>query len=308
MVDRKKILLRTSWISVIGNAVLSLMKIVTGIISGSMAVLSDGLDSASDVVTSVIILFTSSYISRPPNSKYVYGREKAENIASTILSFVIFFMGCQIVVTAAEQIFFSKARELPSMLAVWVTIVSIVGKLLLSWYQFHQGKRADSSMLKANAINMRNDVIISCGVLVGLACTFLLNIPILDPIIAGLIGFYIIYTAIGIFRDANVALMDGINDTSIYNKIINAAESVPGAFNPHRVRSSQVGNRYNVVLDIEVEGQLSLTEAHRIAQEVEDRIKGLVENIYDIVVHVEPKGSTHCEEKYGISKDILTED
>ena len=307
MVDRKKILLRTSWISVIGNAVLSLLKVVVGILSGSMAVLSDGLDSASDVVTSVIILFTSSFVSRPPNSKYVYGREKAESIASTILSFVIFFMGCQIVVAAVKQVFYEEARELPSTLAIWVTLASIVGKLLLSWYQFHQGKRADSSMLKANAINMRNDVIISAGVLAGLACTFILNIPILDPIIAGLIGLYIICTAVGIFRDANILLMDGINDTSIYNKIIEAVEGVSGAFNPHRIRSSQIGNRYNIVLDIEVDGQLSLTEAHRIAQDVEDRIKNYVENIYDIVVHVEPKGSKHCEEKYGISKDILEE-
>ena len=308
MVDRKKILLRTSWISVIGNAALSLMKVIAGFISGSMAVLSDGLDSASDVVTSVIILFTSSFISRPPNSKYVYGREKAENIASTILSFVIFFMGCQIVVAAGKQIFFEEARELPSSLAIWVTVVSIAGKLLLSWYQFHQGKRAGSSMLKANAINMRNDVIISGGVLVGLVCTFILNIPILDPIIAGLIGLYIICTAIGIFRDANVVLMDGINDTSIYNKIIEAAESVPEAFNPHRIRSSQIGNMYNIVLDIEVEGQLTITEAHRISQDVEDCIKSRVDNIYDIVVHVEPKGNKHCEEKYGISKEVLSED
>ena len=308
MVDRKKVLLRTSWISVIGNAALSLLKVVAGIISGSMAVLSDGLDSASDVVTSAIILFTSSFISRPPNSKYVYGREKAENIASTILSFVIFFMGCQIMVAAVEQIIYEKAKELPSILAVWVTIASIAGKLLLSWYQFYQGKRADSSMLKANAINMRNDVIISGGVLVGLACTFILNIPILDPIIACLIGLYIIFTAVGIFRDANVALMDGINDTSIYKKIIEAVECVPGANNPHRIRSSQVGNRYNVVLDIEVEGQLLLTEAHHIAQEVEDQIKGRIDNIYDVVVHVEPLGNKHCAEKFGISKDMLTVD
>ena len=307
MVDRTKILLRTSWISVIGNAILSLLKVVAGILSGSMAVLSDGLDSASDVVTSMVILFTSSFISRPPNSKYVYGREKAENIASTVLSFVIFFMGCQIVVSAGEQILFSEVRELPSALAVWVTFVSIVGKLLLAWYQFHQGKRADSSMLKANAINMRNDVIISGGVLAGLACTFLLDIPVLDPIIALLIGLYIIWSAVGIFRDANTVLMDGINDTSIYNKVIEAAESVPGAFNPHRIRSSQVGNAYNIVLDIEVDGQLSLTEAHHIAQNVEDCIKNRIDKIYDIVVHIEPKDSKHCEEKYGINKDMLTQ-
>ena len=308
MVDRKKILLRTSWISVIGNAMLSLMKVVTGIISGSMAVLSDGLDSASDVVTSVIILFTSSFVSRPPSSKYVYGREKAENIASTILSFVIFFMGCQILLAAVKQILNEELRDLPSTLAIWVTVISIVGKLLLSWYQFYQGKRADSSMLKANAINMRNDVIISGGVLVGLACTFILNVPIIDPIIAGLIGLYIICTAVGIFRDANIVLMDGINDTTIYNKIIEAVESVPGAYNPHRIRSSQIGNTYNIVLDIEIDGQLTLTEAHCIAQNVEDCIKSRIDNIYDIVVHTEPKDSKHCEEKYGISKDILSSD
>ena len=143
MVDREKILLRTSWISILGNAVLSLSKVIVGILSGSMAVLSDGIDSASDTVTSTIILYASSIISRPPNSRYVYGRKKAENIASTILSFVIFFMGCQIVVAAAEQILSGKVRDLPSMLAVLVTVGSIAGKLLLAWYQFYQGKRVD---------------------------------------------------------------------------------------------------------------------------------------------------------------------
>lgn len=305
VVDRAKVLLRTSWISVVGNAVLSLAKVVVGVISGSMAVLSDGLDSASDVVTSVIILFTSSIVSRPPNSRYVYGREKAESVASTILSFVIFFMGCQIVVSAAEQIIWAKTKELPSLPAIWVTVVSIIGKLLLAWYQFHQGKRAGSSMLKANAINMRNDVIISTGVLLGLVCTFVLNLPVLDAVIALLVGLYILWSAVSIFRDANIVLMDGMEDTSVYNKIIEAVECVPGASNPHRIRSSQIGNMYNIVLDIEVDGYLSLTEAHRIAQDVEDSIKKNIENIYDIVVHVEPIGNKHCAEKYGINKKEL---
>jgi cation diffusion facilitator family transporter len=308
MADKKKILLHTSRISVIGNALLSLLKVVIGIISGSMAVLSDGLDSASDVVTSTVMLFTCSIISRPPNSRYVYGREKAENVASTILSFVIFFVGCQIIVTSTEQIVWQKAKELPSMPAIWVTIVSIAGKLLLSWYQFHQGKRVGSPMLKANAVNMRNDVIISVGVLIGLACTFLLNIPVLDPVVAGMIGIYIVWSAIGIFRDANLVLMDGISDTSVYHRIIEAAESVPGAFNPHRIRLQQIGNMYNIVLDIEVDGGLSLTEAHQLAQDVENSISNCIENIYDIVVHVEPVGTLHRAEKYGISKDKLTED
>jgi cation diffusion facilitator family transporter len=217
-------------------------------------------------------------------------------------------MGCQIVVSSAERVFSRESHELPSLQAIWVTVVSIAGKLLLSWYQFHQGKRVDSSMLKANAINMRNDVVISGGVLAGLGCTFLLDIPVLDPVIAAVIGIYIIWSAIGIFRDANLVLMDGISDTSVYNRIIEAVEKVPGAFNPHRIRIRQIGNMYNIVLDVEVDGGLSLTEAHQIAQDVENSIKGCIENIYDIVVHVEPKGTVHCAEKYGISKDLLTED
>jgi cation diffusion facilitator family transporter len=298
--ERKKIMLRTSQISVLGNVVLSLLKIVAGIISGSLAVLSDGLDSASDVFTSLVILIATPIISRPPSSKYVYGREKAENIASTILSFVIFFMGCQMFITAIRKIIAPEIVEMPSLIAIWVTLLSIAGKLLLALYQFRQGKRANSSMLKANAINMQNDVIISAGVLLGLGFTFLLGIPVLDPIVALLISIYIIYSAVGIFRDANLVLLDGISDTSVYEKIIAAVEQVPEAYNPHRIRSSHVGNRYNIVLDIEVEGSLPLAEAHHIAQQVEDSIKHSIDNVYDIVVHVEPKGYEHTEEKFGI--------
>ncbi|MDR2148350.1 MAG: cation diffusion facilitator family transporter [Tannerella sp.] len=301
--DRKKIMLRTSRISVFGNMVLSLLKIVVGIVSNSLAVLSDGLDSASDVVTSLIILIATPIISRPPNSKYVYGRGKAENIASTILSFVIFFVGFQMFIAAIQKIFSKEIVEVPSMLAIWVTVISIVGKLLLALYQFRQGKRADSSMLKANAINMRNDVVISVGVLLGLGFTFFLEMPILDPIIALLISIYIVYSAIGIFRDANLVLLDGVSDPSVYQKIITAVEQVPGAYNPHRIRSSHVGNYYNIVLDIEVEGIMSLTDAHRIAQKVEDSIKQSVDNVYDIVVHVEPRGSEHTGEKFGMSRE-----
>ncbi|MDR2683590.1 MAG: cation diffusion facilitator family transporter [Dysgonamonadaceae bacterium] len=305
MEDRKKILLITSWVSVVGNVLLSLLKITIGILSGSLAVLSDGLDSASDVVTSIVLLIATPIISRPPSSKYAYGHEKAENVASTILSFVIFFMGCQMFIASANKLLHPEQAQMPAMIAIWATVASIVGKLLLSLYQFQQGKRAGSLMLKANAINMRNDVIISLGVLLGLACTFILKIPVLDPVVALLISMYIVWSAIGIFREANVVLMDGLSDTSVYDRIIEATESVAGAHNPHRIRSHQTGNRYNIVLDIEVDGALPLSEAHRIAQKVEDSIKDAVGNVYDIVVHVEPLGYTHNEEKYGVSKNNL---
>jgi cation diffusion facilitator family transporter len=305
MEKKEKILIRTSLVSVFGNAVLSALKIVTGIFSGSMAVLGDGIDSATDVVISLVTLFTARIISRPPNPKYVFGYEKADDIATKVLSFVIFFAGIQMLISTGKSIIFSEPREMPSTIAVYATVISMAGKLALAYYQFRQGKRANSSMLTANAKNMRNDVIISGGVLLGLVFTFVMHMPILDSITGLLISLYIIKSSVDIFIDANVVLMDGVRDTSVYKKIIDAVEQVPGASNPHRVRSRQLGNMYMIALDIETDGMLTLYEAHEIAQAVEESIKQSVGNVYDIVVHVEPKGSFHKEEKFGINKSNM---
>lgn len=305
MESREKVLVFTSLVSVIGNAILSLLKIVVGIISGSIAVLGDGIDSATDVVISLITLFTARIISRPPNPKYAYGYEKADGIASKILSFVIFFAGIQMLVTTSKSIIYSEPREMPAMIAVYVTVLSMIGKLGLAFYQARQGKKVNSSMLIANAKNMRNDVIISGGVLLGLVFTFVFKLPILDSITGLIISLYIIKSSIDIFLETNVALMDGVEDTSIYKKIIDAVEQVPGACNPHRVRSRQLGNMYMIVLDVEVDGNITLKEAHEIAHAVEESIKNSVDNVYDIVVHVEPKDTVHKEEKFGIDKSIM---
>jgi len=302
---REKILVRTSWISVIGNMILSLAKIVVGVVGGSMAVLGDGIDSATDVVISLVTLFTAKIMSRPPNARYVYGYEKADNVATKILSFVIFFAGIQMLISTGKSILYSEVRELPSTIVIYVTVFSIIGKLLLAWNQLKQGKKVNSSMLIANAKNMRNDVLISTGVLLGLLFTFVLKLPVLDSITGLLISLYIIKSSISIFKESNVVLMDGVKDTSVYEQIISAAETVPGACNPHRIRSRQLGNMYMIVLDIEADGKLTLYQAHEIAQQVEESIKKSVENVYDIVVHIEPKDTCHQEEKFGIDKSTL---
>lgn len=305
MEKREKILIRASWVSIIGNAILSTLKITIGLFAGSLAVLGDGIDSATDVVISIITLITARIISRPPNPNYAYGYEKADSVATKLLSFVIFYAGMQMLVSTGKSILFAEPRELPSIIAIYVTVLSMAGKLGLAYYQFHQGKLAESSMLIANGKNMRNDVIISTGVLLGLVFTFVLNMPILDSITGLLISIYIIKSSVDIFLESNVALMDGVKDTSVYNKIFEAVEAVPGASNPHRVRSRQIGNMYMIVLDIETNGNLTLNEAHDIANNVELSIKQSIENVYDIVVHVEPKDKHHEEEKFGLNKDSL---
>lgn len=303
--NREHILIRTSWISTIGNAILSAAKIIIGLLAGSLAVLGDGIDSATDVVISIVMIFTARIINQPPSKKYVFGYEKAEGIATKILSLVIFYAGVQMLFSSIGSIFSDETKEIPSAIAIYVTVFSIIGKLLLASYQYKQGKKINSSMLTANAVNMRNDVIISSGVLLGLIFTFIFKLPILDSITGLIISLFIIKSSISIFIDSNVELMDGVKDINVYNKIFEAVEQVPGAGNPHRVRSRMIGNLYMITLDIEVDPEMTITQAHEIADAVEKSIKCTIDNVYDILVHVEPAGKCQTDEKFGIDKEMI---
>lgn len=293
--------LKASYGSIIGNGLLSVAKLVAGFVSGSFAVISDGIDSASDVAVSVVIAVTAKIMGRRPNTRNVYGYAKAESIATQILSMVIFFAGAQMFYSAVKHLFSGETRELPGMIAIYVTVASIICKLLLSWYQTSVGRKTGSSMLIANGVNMRNDVIISLSVLAGLFFSFVLKMPIFDSITALLVSCFIIRSAIKIFMDSNVELMDGVKDTSVYQKIFDAINDVDGVSNPHRVRSRSIGGKYMITLDVEADGRMTLAHAHALANQVERNIRQRIPEVYDIVVHVEPVG-THPEDVFGVEE------
>ena len=297
--------LRASFTSIAGNAVLSVAKLVVGFISGSFAVVSDGIDSAADVAISIVIALTAKIICRSPNTKYAYGYAKAESIATKILSMVIFFAGAQMMLSAIELLLSDEPRPMPGIIAIYVTVASIVCKLLLSFYQTSVGRKTGSSMLIANGINMRNDVIISLSVLVGLFFSFVLHLPILDCVTALLVSCYIIRSSFKIFMESNIELMDGVKDTSVYQKIFDAIDGVDGISNPHRVRSRSIGGKYMITLDVEADGNMTLSQAHTLANEIEQNIRQRIPEVYDIVVHIEPFG-THPENVFGVKETTST--
>ena len=301
MEKRQRQVLRASGVSIAGNAVLSVAKIVVGFISGSFAVVSDGIDSASDVAISIVMIVTAKIMGRKPNKKYVYGYAKAESIATKLLSMLIFFAGAEMLISAVQHLFSKETRVMPQAIAIYVTVFSIVCKLLLARYQTVVGKRTGSSMLVANGVNMRNDVLISLSVLAGLFFSIGLNLPVLDSVTALIVSCFIIRSAIKIFMDSNVELMDGVKDESVYQKIFDAINGVEGVGNPHRVRSRSIGGKYMITLDVEADGKLTLNQAHALATQVEQSIRETIPEVYDIVVHVEPFG-THPEEVFGINK------
>ncbi len=303
--ERKQIIVRASGISIAANAMLSVLKIVVGWLTGSLAVIADGIDSFGDVFTSVITLFTARIISQPPDHRHPYGYDKADTVASKLVAFVMFFAGAQLAISTVHNLIGGVERDVPSVYSIIVILLSIAGKRLLAAYLLRTGNRIDSPMLKANARNMQNDVVISISVLVGLIMTHVLRMPVLDSVTALAVSLWIMFIAVKMIISSSRELMDGVEDPGIYGVIIRAVAVVPMARNPHRIRVRKMAHYYMIALDIEIDGYLSLFEAHRIGHEVEDEIKKAVPNTYDVVVHMEPFGELHPAEAFGVSEKNL---
>jgi len=152
---------------------------------------------------------------------------------------------------------------------------------------------------------MRNDILLSISVLAGLLFIYILDKPLIDRIVAFLISLFIMYEGFRIFMKSNIDLMDGIDNIDVYNRLFDSVHSVTGAHHPHRVRARKIGHYYMINLDIEVDPDLSVKEAHDIAKLVENSIKSNLRNIYDVMVHVEPLGNLEEDEKYGITESEI---
>ncbi len=294
MENRTTIIQKASWIAFGGNLILAFSKIFIGILSNSLAVLSDGIDSATDV------LIAAKITSKPGDREHPYGHSRIETVATAIISFILFFAGAQILFKAIGGIFSGVPEELPSTMAIWVTIASIGGKLALSWSQFHFGRKSGSPMLIANAKNMRGDVVTSAAVLVGLGLTYLTGLAVMDEILGALVALWILKNAVEIFMEANTELMDGTNSREPYREIFAAIAKVPSVDNPHRVRLRRVGSMLIIDLDIEVDPAMTVYESHKIALKVEKAIKESLPDVYDVIVHIEPLGNIE-DEKFGLT-------
>ncbi|MDR1857835.1 MAG: cation diffusion facilitator family transporter [Treponema sp.] len=302
--DKVRLIKIASLTALFGNIALAAIKIGTGIYAGSLAVIGDGIDSSMDALIAVMALIVAKTISRPADEDHPWGHGRAETVATTLLSCMLFFAGGQLVLNSARDIIFGAQREVPSLAALVVTVVSIAGKLLLAWSQHLFGKKADSPMLKANAKNMSADVLLSAGVLIGLGLSMILGIGVIDSWAAALVGLWVIKSALGIFMEANLELMDGGSYRAYYQVVFEAVNSVEGAGNPHRVRMRRIAGLWDIDIDIEVPPNKTVIEAHWIAYKVENAIKARVENVYDIMIHVEPEGNLE-NEGYGLSEESL---
>lgn len=302
--NKGRLIKMASITALIGNALLAGMKIAAGTLSGSLAVIGDGIDSSMDVLIAIMSLLVARVIMQPADASHPWGHGRAETIATVLLSFILFFAGGQLILNAASAIINGEVREVPSFIALVVTVISIAGKIVLAWSQYLFGKKAKSAMLIANGKNMASDVVISVGVLAGLGLSLLFNLGIIDSIAAILVGLWVIKSAVGIFLEANTELMDGGSGKESYRKVFEAVSAVPGAGNPHRARMRKIAGHWDIDIDIEVNPKLTVREAHVIATKVEQSIKENIDEVFDIMVHVEPAGEGQIDsEGFGLCED-----
>jgi cation diffusion facilitator family transporter len=129
--------------------------------------------------------------------------------------------------------------------------------------------------------------------------------PLIDTLLAIVVSLWILRVGFRIFMESNTELMEGAQDVSVYEQVFEAADSVKGAYNPHRARIRRMSSFYLIDLDIEVDGGMTVDESHRIGVAVENEIKERLDNVYDIMIHIEPRGNVEEDEKFGLSPDQL---
>lgn len=303
MNSRVKTIKRASIIGILGNSFLAIGKIVTGLVTGSLAILGDGFDTATDIITSIISLVASKIIDKPPDKNHPYGHGRIEIIATQVISFVIFYAGIELARQSISRLISKEALSIQNI-AIIVSIVSIAGKFFLAFYKFSAGKKINSQLLIADAKNMRNDVVLSAGVLVGLLVGKIGGWWWVDSVTALAVSVWIIKVSLSVFLEGNVELMEGHNNFDDYREIFFVLRDIPSVKNPHKVRIRRIGIMLIVDLDIEVDKNLSVKEGHDIATAVKNKIMERLENIYDVQVHVEPEGNKE-DECYGITHTEL---
>jgi cation diffusion facilitator family transporter len=280
---------RVSTVSIIGNVLLSVIKLLAGIFANSSAMISDAVHSASDVFSTIVVIIGVKLSSKEADKDHPYGHERLECVAAIILSMILLLTGLGIGFSAAKNILRGDYGNLdtPGILALFTAILSIVSKEVMFWYTKINAQRVDSSALMADAWHHRSDAFSSVGALIGIAGARM-GFPVMDSIASLVIFCFIVKAAYDIFKDAVDKMVDHSCDAeteqAIYDCIIKN-EEVKGI---DLLRTRIFGNKIYADIEICVDGSYTLSKAHSIVEDVHDEIESSFPKIKHIMVHVNP--------------------
>lgn len=285
----EKIAVKTSVITIIVNAILSVFKLLAGIFGASMALISDAVHSASDVFSTIIVLLGVKISSKQADKKHPFGHERFECVAAIILAVVLFATGVGIGYSGVENIVTGayNSFEKPQVIALVAAAVSIVVKELMFWYTIVAAKKINSPALKADAWHHRSDALSSVGSLVGVVGA-MCGVPVLDSVACLVICAMILIAAVRIFIDAVKKMTDESCDEKTENEIREFVKACEGVERVDELMTRLFGNRIYVIIEIACKRDLPLYKAHEIAETVHAGVESSFPSVKHVTVHVNP--------------------
>lgn len=293
MANENKQIITATWIGIVVNIFLTILKGVFGVISNSKALIADALHSASDIVGSIVILFGVKVAIKPPDAEHPYGHGKAENIASIIVALLLIMVGVEISISAIKNIY-SGEVVVPKNIALVIIVISILVKEALFQYKYRLGKRVNSIALISEAWHHRSDAISSLAALVGIALSiFGKKIGVdyfiyADAIASIAVAVIIVKMGYTLAKESSVMMMEKVLDHEASTMYEETIANVAGVLRVDKVYARTHG-RY-VVLDVRlsVDPQISVEDGHTIGKHVK---KSLLENhadVKDAIIHLNP--------------------
>lgn len=285
----EQVAMRVSTVSIIANAVLTVFKLLAGVLAHSGAMISDAVHSASDVFSTIVVMVGIRISRKESDKDHPYGHERMECVAAIVLATILAATGLGIGYTAISQIMGGDVSTLaaPGVLALIAAVISIVVKEAMYQYTRINAKRIDSGALMADAWHHRSDALSSVGALIGIGGARL-GFPILDPVASAGICLFIEKAAYEIFMDAIDKMVDKACDEETESALKDCAMAQEGVLGVDLLHTRVFGNKIYVDIEIRADGEETLRRAHETAERVHDAIEKEFPRVKHIMVHVNP--------------------
>lgn len=293
MNDREKEISRVTIWGAASNLLLSVMKLLAGIVGRSSAMVADAVHSLSDLVTDVIVLIMVRLSARGRDKDHDYGHGKYEPLATAAISIILVIVGAELMaggVRKIKTILEGGDIPTPGFIALAAALLSIAVKEVLYQWNSRVGKRLDSTAMVANAWHHRSDALSSIGSAIGIAGAMILGGKwiILDPIVACIISVVIIVVAVRMSLPALKQLTDASLPDDVEERIVGIIGSVGGVDNVHELKTRRNGPDHIIAAHLVVDPQMTVSEAHDIMTKAELLLKEEFGPKTQVSLHVEP--------------------
>ncbi len=293
MKENTKQIYRATWIGIFANLFLAIIKGIGGVLSGSKALIADALHSASDIVSSVVILFAVRISNKPPDKEHPYGHGKAENVASIIVALLLIVVGIEISITSAK-IFFGETPVAPSSLALIIIIISIVLKEILFQYKIRLGRKYNSTALISDAWHHRSDSLSSIAVLIGVGTAILgekFNLPILiygDAVAGIIVSIIVIKVGYDLAKESSIVILEKVLNDKDVKKYQKTILSIKGINHVDELLARTHGSYVIIDLKVGVDSNLNVREGHDIGKSAKTTLMKNHPEVSDVFVHINP--------------------